>query len=108
MSRFGYPISFIALAGSSAASSTYTSNTYLTADFATMSVSVVSTAAVASLWTIEGSNDDGILDPVTNWSTITALTVPGLYSVDPGPRWMRFRKASLDSRTSIILQGWTA
>jgi len=100
----GYERNWVAL--SSTATSTYTSVTYLLADAATIAVSVVTTAAVSSIVSIDGTNDDGWTKAVTNWSNLTALTGPGMYTLDPGVRWIRIRKASLDSATSVALQMW--
>ena len=102
----GFPQNWVAL--SSTATSTYTSSSFLMPDFASISVSVVTTQAVASLITIDGSNDNGLDAAITVWSTITALTAPGLYTIDPGSRWHRVRKSSLDSGTSVAYQVWSA
>lgn len=100
----GYERNWVAL--SSTATSTYTSNAFLVVDAATISISVITTQAVASLTTIQGSNDEGITAAITNWSTITAITAPGLYTVDPGARWHRVQKSSLDSALSVAYQTW--
>lgn len=100
----GYERNWVAL--TSAATSTYTSNSFLAVDAATISISVVTTQNAASLVTIDGSNDEGITASITNWSTITGLTAPGLYTIDPGARWIRVRKSSIDSATSAVVQLW--
>jgi len=100
----GYERNWVAL--SSTATSTYTSSSFLVADAATISISVVTTAGVASLVTVDGSNDNGWTGSITNWSTITGLTAPGLYTIDPGARYIRVRKSSLDSATSAAVQLW--
>ena len=100
----GYERSWVAL--SSAQTSTYTSNPFLVADAATLSVSVITAAAVSSTVTIQGSNDDGLSASIANWSTVTGVTAPGLYTIDPGARWLRVQRGSLDSATSVKFQTW--
>ena len=102
----GYGQNWVAL--SAAATSTFTSNSFLVADAATISVSVITTQAVSSRVSIDGSNDDGLQAAITNWSNLTALTAPGLYTIDPGARWHRVLKSSLDSGTSVTYQVWNA
>lgn len=92
----------------SANSSTYTKGPYLAVDAATISVSWTTVNAVASRLTIQGSNDHGLDDTgaVTNYSVLTALTAPGLYTVDSGPRWLRFQRGSEESTATVMLQQW--
>lgn len=93
----------------SANSSTYTSGAIYVGDAATLSVSVTTVNAVASTVSIEGSNDHGLDDSgaVTNWSVVTALTAyPFIGTIDPGLRWVRFRRFSNESTASVILQTW--
>ena len=94
----------------SANSSTYTSGSIPIMDAATISVSVTTVAAVASLITIQGSNDHGLDDTgaVTNWSVVTALTAfPFIGTIDPGLRWARILRPSLESTATVILQIWS-
>ena len=90
----------------SAVSSTYTSTDYLIIDAATLSVSWTTVNAVSSRLTIEASNDHGITGAITNRSTLTAITTPGFYTLDPGARWVRFRRGSEESTATVQLQTW--
>lgn len=90
----------------SANSSTYTSNPVLTADAATLSLSWTTVSGTASRLTVQGSNDQGFTGAITNWSTITALTAQGFYTVDPGARWMRIQRHSEESQATTQLQTW--
>lgn len=87
-------------------SSTYTSSDYFVVDAATLSVSWTTVNAVASRLTIEASNDNGFTGAITNRSTLTALTAQGFYTLDPGARFVRFRRGSEESTATVQLQTW--
>jgi hypothetical protein len=95
--------------GSSAQSSTVTSNSFWVGDANFISVSVQSVAAVASVWTIDGNNGDGFLTALgtgvagTDWSTVTAITAQGIYSITPGMRWLRLIRPAANSQASVVL-----
>ena len=107
MSRFGYQTRNVI--HDSTISSTYTSNPILIVDYASMSLSYVTNVASASTLTVWQSDDDGLTVALSepSWSVVTSLTGKGLYTIDPGARWLRTTCPSLDSTTTIILQGWT-
>lgn len=91
--------------GTSGTSSTFTSSWVLAADFFQMAVSYYSSDAAASTVTLQGSNDDGLTAAITNTSTLTALTAPGMFVIDPGMRWLRAQRNSSDSLGKLYLQG---
>jgi hypothetical protein len=101
----GYGIShrITLLDGASANSSTYTSNSVWVGDDNVVSVSILSTAAVASTWSLDGSNDDGFSSAIGNWSNVTAIAAQGIYSVTPGMRWIRCVRPATDSQSSVVL-----
>ena len=108
MSKYGYERNKVLF--SSANSSTYTSNAQLTVDCATISLSIETTNTAASLWTVQGSNENGFTSALRNggFSNLTVLTAQGMYTIDPGPRWTRVLKGSLDSTSTVVLQGWAS
>ena len=98
----------VVFAGSSANSSTVTWGPVWVGDANTISVSLQSVAAVASVWTIEGNNQDGFVTALSalsapvEWSTVTTITAQGMYSVTPGARWLRVVRPAVNSLTTII------
>ena len=108
MSRFGYEKSKVLF--NSANSSTYTSNAQLTVDLATISLSIETVAAAASLFTVQGTNENGFHTALRAgaWSNLTTITVPGMYTIDAGPRWTRVLRSSIESNATVILQGWAS
>lgn len=91
----------------SANSSTYTSNAILAADAATISVSWTTASGDASKLTIRASNDHGLDGTtITNYSTVTVLTAQGIYTVDPGARWLNFQRHSEESQATTQAQFW--
>lgn len=56
-----------------------------------LTLSIESSTASASRWTISGSNADGMQAaiPEASWSVLTTLLGRGLYTIDPGARWLR-------------------
>lgn len=92
---------------SSANSSTYTSPAYLAVDAATISVSWTTATGDASKLTIRASNDHGLDGTtITNYSILTVLSSQGMYTVDPGPRWLNFQRHSEESTATVLLQQW--
>lgn len=103
MSGYGITRSVVAHAGS-ADSSTVTSNAIWCGDANTLSVSIASVAAVASNWTIQGSNADGAAAAITEgeWSNISVIAAQGIYSLTAGPRWIRTLRPAVNSLASIV------
>lgn len=90
--------------GSSAQSSTFTSDWHLVADWSVMAASWHTDTTDASLLTLQGSLDDGLGSTIVNVSTVTTITVAGLYTVDPGIRWLRAQRGSEESLSIAQLQ----
>lgn len=87
-----------------------TSNPWFSGDLGRISVSVTTGAAAASRVTIVGSDADGLTSTLSsasptvntnNWSQVTAITSPGVFVIDPGPRWlMAIRDTSNSGQTA--------
>ena len=106
MSRFGADRHWIAFTGTSTDSSTYTTGAQLMVDAATISVSIVTQTTASSRFTLQASNDQGLTSAIANWSTVTAITGEGFYSIDPGARWHRWLRSSLESLATVQQQMW--
>lgn len=106
MSRFGFDRHWVVFDGLSATSSTYTSGSQLVVDAATLSVSIVTQTTASSRFTLQSSNDQGITASIVNWSDVTAVTAQGFYSIDPGARWHRWLRSSLESLATVQQQMW--
>ena len=108
MSRFGYEKSKVLF--NSANSSTYTSNAQLTVDLATISLSIETVTTASSLWTVQGTNENGFTSALRNagWSNLTTLVAQGMYTVDAGPRFVRVLRHSLESLATVTMQGWAS
>lgn len=72
-------------------SSSGTGTAYWTGDARILTLSVQSSTASASRFTINGSNADGFKEaiPEASWSVLTTITTRGVFTVDPGCRWIR-------------------
>jgi len=90
--------------GTSAQSSTYTSNWHLVADYDRLAISLNTSTTSTSLLTLTASLDDGFTAAPTNTSTVTTITVAGIYAVDPGLRWIRAERGSQESLAIVTLQ----
>jgi hypothetical protein len=101
------PIPQVVFSGSG---STTTSSAYLVQDYNVISVSIASSTTVLQIL-IQGSNDDGLQSAIVNWSSITSINptgvaaniFPGVFSITPGMRWLRF--GSPVSNCTLILAG---
>lgn len=95
-----------------AANSNLTGQPWFVGDAATLTVSIQSSTGSASRYTILGSNADGFQTalgtpsqtvPAGGWSFITAITSQGLYTIDPGFRWINSVRTVIDtSATSNV------
>jgi len=90
----------------SANSSTFTSSSHYVGDYRQMSVTLDSFPAASRL-TVQGSNDDGFRSSINTWSVVTTITSAGIYTVDPGFRWMRGLRSSINSLIAVTLEGRT-
>jgi hypothetical protein len=79
----------------SASDSSGTSPHIFVGDCRLLSVSVQTSTASASNVTISLSNDDGFTAAVGRWSTVTVLPAQGIFTVDPGARWLRAERANI-------------
>lgn len=89
--------------GTSGDSTTTTSAWQMVADFDVLSVSWNTDTGTASRLTLEGSNDLGTTSAIANSSTLTGITVQGLYTVDPGVRFIRGIRNSNESLSIVRL-----
>lgn len=90
--------------GTSAKSSTFTSEDFLLADYRYIAISVVTSDAAASRLTLTSSFEDGFNSSLVTRSVVTTITVPGVYTIDPGLRWLRAERSSLDSLGEVVIQ----
>ena len=80
-----------------------TSSAAFTGDYRTMTIQI--DAIAGSMITIQGSNDDGFRSSIATWSNLTAITSAGMFTIDPGVRWIRVQRASADTDNTITLFG---
>ena len=108
-----------------AADSGTTGSPWFVGDFANLTVSIATSSTSASRFTIMGSNLDGFNSTLSisggfgsylgsglGWSHITVITSQGLYTIDPGFRWINalrsdFNSGSASSNATIIFEGKT-
>jgi len=92
--------------GSSAQSSTFTTASVLVADFDNLTVSWQTDTTAASTYTIQGTNVDGFGAAIAegDWSDVTAITAQGIFTIDPGVRWLRGLRNSNESVSISRLQ----
>lgn len=104
-----------------AGTSGYTGDPVLVQDYSRIAISIQTSTTSASLFTVQGSNDDGLQSALgtpshatgqNGWSIITALSGFGLWNFDPGAlgqRWLRvFRPdftASAGSNATVTITG---
>ena len=105
------PIShtYTMLDSASANSSTYTTNPVLVADWRQITVSTKTAGTGASRYTIWATDAEGQQSAIAeaDWSAITAIVAQGLYTIDPGMRWLRATRSAVDSTGTIIFAGRT-
>lgn len=103
----------VLLGNSSALSSVITSNAQLVDSFRQLSISIQTSGTSARNVRIYGSNADGLSSALTdgNFSLVTTIPNAGIYTVDPGMRWIKadrnpFSVASQSaaSNTTVTLQ----
>lgn len=95
--------------------SNLTGRPWFVGDFRQLTLSIESQTNAASRYTVIGTNDDGFREalgtplqtaPTDGWSIVTVLTAQGVYSVDPGLRWLNVFRPSASSAT-VVLNGRT-
>lgn len=101
--------------------SAQTGNPWFVGDFRQITVSVTTGAAAASRISIIGSNADGFSSTLSsgsptvntnNWSHLTQLLAPGVFTIDPGFRWLNAIRAPSESgqtasNVTVIFAGRT-
>jgi hypothetical protein len=84
-------------------SSSGTGTAHFVGDARLITVSIVTSTASASKVTFSLSNDDGFQSAIVNWSLATALPNAGIFTIDPGGRWLRAEQADIAlSATSAV------
>jgi hypothetical protein len=66
-----------------------TGTAHFVGDARLVTVSVITSTGSASRFTISLSNDNGLQAAVVNWSIATTLVNTGIFTIDPGARWIR-------------------
>ena len=101
----------LGLAGQ-ASSSSGTSADIFVGDARLLTVSVQTSTGSASNITISLSNSDGFQSSTLFYSVATVLTTQGIFTVDPGARWMKAERANIatssGSNTTVILNRYYA
>lgn len=95
----------VLLDSTSANSSTYTSSAHLAASYdQAQSISVETVTAAASRFTVQGTLADGLNEaiPAGAWSDVTTITQQGVYTVDPGLRFVRALRSALESLSTVV------
>ena len=93
--------------GSSGQSSTFTTEAQLVADFENLTVSWLTDTADASRFTIQGTNREGMSGTSVqeaDWSDVTGIVADGIFTIDPGMRWLRAVRNSNESLSEANLQ----
>lgn len=86
-------------------SSSGTGTAHFVGDSRLMTLSIITSTGSASRFTISGSDADGFQAaiPENTFSVLTTLLNQGLYTIDPGCRWIRAEQpAFVLSATSAV------
>lgn len=92
-----------------ASSSTLSSAPTFIGDARFLAVSVVTSTTSASNVTLRGSIADGLQSAIPNntWSVLTVLPNAGLFTIEPGVRWLLAERAdigvSASSNVTVLL-----
>jgi hypothetical protein len=90
-------------------SSSGTGLAYFVGDARLISLSVQTSTASASRYTISMSNADGFQEtiPAASFSVVTSILNAGIYTIDPGGRWIRAEQPNFSlsaiSGSTVIL-----
>ena len=90
--------------GTSANSADFISDDVYVGDYDHIAISIQTSDAAASRLTLESSFEDGFAASLTTRSVVTTITSPGVYTIEPGLRWLRAKRSSLDSLGEVVLQ----
>jgi hypothetical protein len=107
LAGYGYSRQISLLTGNAANSSDVTSNAVLTADWNIVTLSWQTATGSASTLTAQGTLSDGLRSSIAEaeWSTLTTLTTQGIFTVDPGARWIRVLRGSPESASTVFIGG---
>ncbi len=103
----------VMLGNDSTLSSVITSNAQLVDGFRQLSISIETSGTSARNVRVYGTNANGFDTALVNanWSQVTSIPNAGIYTVDPGMRWIRVDRnpfsvasQSATSNTTVILQ----
>ena len=103
----------VLLGNDSALSSTITSNAQLVDGYRQLSISIETSGTSTRNVRIYGTNAQGLDSALVaeNWSLVTTIPGAGIYTVDPGMRWLQADRnpfsvasQSATSNTTVILQ----
>jgi hypothetical protein len=91
-----------------ASDSSGTSPAIFIGDARVLSISRITSSASASNLTVSLSNDDGFQSAIVNWSLATLLPSRGIFTIDPGARWLQveranFQMGSVSSNETVLL-----
>lgn len=91
-----------------ASGSSGTSPFVFVGDARLLAVSVQTSTGSASNVTISLSNADGFQSATFAWSVVTVLPSAGIFTIDPGSRWLKAERAdiamtSAASNTTVLL-----
>jgi hypothetical protein len=81
-------------------SSSGTGTPHFVGDARLLSLSVVSSTGSASRFTISLSNDNGYQSAIVNWSVATVIVAAGIYTIDPGARWLQAEQPAFSLSTT--------
>src|SRR3954466_5492984 len=86
------------------ATSANTSPSVFVGDCRLLTISIMSQVAGASNITISLSNNGGMQsnDSVFFWSVATLIPAQGIFTIDPGARWIRAERASASTTTVLL------
>lgn len=95
---------FVLFDGTSGQSSTYTSNDFFVGDFNILGLSVETSSASASRYTLQSSFEEGYGASLNTRSVVSTIVAKGVYTIDPGLRWVRCQRGSQDSLSEVVIQ----
>lgn len=103
-----HPQPFVIRPGGTVEASTYTSGPYLVADLRDyQALSWETVAAVASNLTVQGTLMSGATQTLreADWSTLSVAAAQGLFTIDPGSRYIRVIRPAVNSLSTVIFHG---
>lgn len=86
-------------------SSSGTGTAHFVGDYRLLTLSIQTSTGSASRFTISLSNANGFVEaiPEASWSVATTLLNAGIYTLDPGARWIRAEQPNFSlSATSAV------